>query len=107
MSVNQVVQVKIMGTHRLFTYGYTFDPQAGGRPLALGDKVELPPNIVQEEGSSGTVAKYGSDYTGPMKMIVRKIEPKAAYEPFATGPDEMGVRKRPADDDLWGGMDVR
>lgn len=105
--MRQVVQVSIMGTRRLFTYGWDCDPMQGVNPLIVGDKVELPPNIVQEEGSSGTVAKFGSDYTGPMKMIVRKIEPKAAYEPFATGPDEMGVRKRPADDDLWGGMDVR
>ena len=89
MNVTQVVQVKIEGAFRHYTYGWVYDPLAGGRPLAVGDKVEIPPNQVQEEGSAATVVKLGSDYNGPMKSIVRVIAGPKAESP---------------EDDLWGGF---
>ena len=91
MNVTQVVQVKIEGAFRHYTYGWVYDPLAGGRPLAVGDKVEIPPNQVQEEGSAATVVKLGrSDYNGPMKSIVRVIAgPKVGGSP---------------EDELWGGF---
>lgn len=88
MIVRQVVQVEILGAYRAYTYQYEFNPLEGGRPLKVGDKVELPPNQVQEEGSSGTVCRLGSDYEGDMKSIVRLI-------PAVADPD----------DDLWIGWD--
>lgn len=59
---------------------------AGETPLLVGDKVELPGNQVQEEGSSGVVVAVGTSYRGELKSIVRKIQD--AYE---------------RDDDLWAG----
>lgn len=90
MNCTQVVQVRIGEARRLYTYGWVFDPTAGGVPLKVGDRVELPPNQVQEEGSSGVVSKVGSDYTGEMKSIVRVIE----------GPKVSG------EDGLWGGWET-
>ena len=95
MNVTQVVQVSMMGTTRKYTYSWVFDPVEGGEPLAIGDKVELPPNQVQAEGSSGTVTALGSDYTGPMKSIVRKI---------LAGGD--GPKASAPEDDLWGGWET-
>lgn len=83
MKARQVVQVEILGARRPYTYAWEFTPGVTA-PLAVGDKVELPPNQVQEEGSSATVVRLGSDYNGEMKLIVRKIEEKAV------------------EDDLWG-----
>ncbi len=91
MNVTQVVQVRIGEARRLYTYGWVFDPTKGGRPLSVGDRVELPPNQVQDEGSSGTVEKLSSDYTGEMKSIVRVI----------TGPKAGGP-----EDDLWAGWEA-
>jgi hypothetical protein len=99
MKIKQVVQVEILGAYRPYTYSWYFDPGAGEMSLGIGDKVELPPNQVQEEGSSGTVCRLGSDYDGPMKDIVRVI--KRAHDD--AGPDEVELR-RPADEDLWGGF---
>lgn len=90
MNVTQVVQVRIGEARRLYTYGWVYDHK-DGRPLAKGDRVELPPNQVQEEGSSGVVAAYGSSYTGPMKNIVRVID-----GPKVPSPEE----------DLWGGWET-
>lgn len=98
VKVRQVVQVSIMGTRRPYTYAWEFMPGVVA-PLAVGDRVELPPNQVQEEGSSGTVSALGSPYQGEMKFIVRKIEPKSTWEPYATGPDEVAVRK--TGEDIW------
>lgn len=92
MNVTQVVQVTISGAARRYTYGWVYNPLQGGRALNVGDRVELPPNQVQEEGSSGTVARLGSDYTGPMKSIVRVID----------GPKVSG----PPEGDLWGGWET-
>jgi hypothetical protein len=91
MNVTQVVQVSIAGTSRLYTYGWVFNPLEGGKPLKRGDRVELPANQVQAEGSSGTVASLNSDYSGPMKNIVRVID-----GPKASAPE----------DDLWGGWET-
>lgn len=88
MNVTQVVRVKISGTPREYTYGWVFDPLDGGRPLQVGDRVELPPNQVQAEGSSGVVVALSSGYTGPMKNLVRVIDGPKAPAP---------------EDDLWGG----
>lgn len=88
MNVTQVVQVQIAGAVRRYTYGWVFDPTAGGRPLKIGDRVEIPPNQVQDEGSSATVCALNSDYTGPMKNIVRVIDGPKAPSP---------------EDELWGG----
>lgn len=74
MVVEQTVQVKILGAARAYTYAWHFDPVKGETPLRVGDKVEIPPNQVQEEGSSATVSALGSDYYGPMKKIVRRIK---------------------------------
>lgn len=98
VKVRQVVQVKILGTSRLYSYAWEFMPGVVA-PLAVGDKVEIPGNMVTEDGGAGTVARLGSDYNGDMKYIVRKIEPKPAWEPYATGPDEMAVRK--TGEDIW------
>lgn len=91
MNVTQVVQVGISGTSRRYTYGWVFNPLEGGRPLTIGDRVELPPNQVQAEGSSGTVVALSSNYNGEMKNIVRVID-----GPKASAPE----------DDLWGGWET-
>lgn len=91
MNVSQVVQVSLSGTTRRYTYGWVFNPLEGGRPLKVGDRVELPPNQVQAEGSSGTVVALSSDYTGEMKNIVRVIDGPKADSP---------------EDDLWGGWEA-
>jgi hypothetical protein len=88
VNVTQKVRVSISGTRREYTYGWVFNPLEGGAPLKVGDRVELPPNQVQAEGSSGTVVAVGSDYDGPMKNIVRVINGPKAQSP---------------EDDLWGG----
>jgi hypothetical protein len=87
-NVTQVVQVQIEGAVRKYTYGWVFNPLEGGRPLEIGDKVEIPPNQVQEEGSAATVVALNSDYYGPMKNIVRVID---------------GPKVQSPEDDLWGG----
>lgn len=88
MNITQVVQVRIEGAVRNYTYGWVWDPETGGQPLKIGDKVEIPPNQVQEEGAAATVVALGSDYNGPMKSIVRVIDGPKAGSP---------------EDDLWGG----
>ena len=88
MNVEQRVQVGIFGAYRPYSYAWEYDPLDGGLPLKVGDRVELPPNQVQEEGSSGTVVALGTRYKGELKRIVRKIQD--------------GVEQ---DDDLWAGMD--
>lgn len=86
MVIEQTVQVQILGAPRTYTYAWEFDPLAGERPLSVGDKVEIPPNQVQEEGSAATVTALGSDYCGPKKKIIRII--KRASE-IDTGDDEL------------------
>lgn len=77
MRVRQVVRVQILGAPREYTYCWHFDvPADTARPLQVGDRVELPPNQVCEEGSSGLVSALGSDYTGPTKEIIRVIPPR-------------------------------
>lgn len=73
MKVRQVLQVQILGAPRTYTYEWNWMPGIT-KPLAVGDKVEIPANQVQEEGASATVVALDSDYNGPMKEIVRKIE---------------------------------
>lgn len=81
--------MQILGAVREYTYCYHFDMEVGIPPLGIGDKVELPPNQVSEEGGSGTVVGHGSDYDGPMKEIPRRLEKK---------PNGDG-----GGDDLWAG----
>lgn len=90
MNFTQVVQVEILGSRRRYTYGWVYDPLGGERPLAVGDRVEIPGNQVQVSGGSATVVKLGSDYQGPMKSIVRVIDGPKADAP---------------EDDLWGGWE--
>lgn len=71
----QVVQVKFLGTERLYTYAWVFDPGIGVMPLQVGDRVEVPANWLNPDGSSGTVAALGSDYRGKMAEIVRRLLP--------------------------------
>lgn len=73
MKIEQRVQVAILGAPRPYSYAWWFDPLAGEKPLMIGDKVELPPNQVQEEGSSGEVIAVGTSYKGELKSIVRRI----------------------------------
>lgn len=94
MNVTQVVQVEILGAPRRYTYGWVFDPLDGGFPLQIGDKVVIPANQVQDEETSATVAILGSDYTGPMKSIIRKVE--VPDGPKVSGPG----------DDLWAGWET-
>lgn len=91
MNVTQVVQVKILGSYRNYTYGWVFNPTEGGRPLEVGDVVEIPGNQVQASGGSATVVALNSDYTGDMKSIVRVIDGPKAGAP---------------EDDLWGGWEA-
>ena len=77
MVIRQVVRVEILGAWRPYTYAWEFDPEEGGQPLKVGDRVELPPNQVQDEGS-GMVVGLGSDYDGPMKNIVRVIRTRGS-----------------------------
>jgi hypothetical protein len=124
MKIRQVVQVQILGAPRTYGYEFFFDMQADPpvRPLGIGDKVEIPPNQVQEEGSAGTVVGHGDGgYKGPMKEIVRLIktadqlkaeETRAILNswPGVTNSekgDALGAEKGyipPAEDDLWGGF---
>ncbi|MFD4474621.1 hypothetical protein ACFWPU_00690 [Streptomyces sp. NPDC058471] len=90
MIIDQVVQVQIGGAPRTYTYSWQFDPAIGGLPLAVGQRVEIPANIVQEDGGSAVVVKLGSTYAGPMKAIVRVID---------------GPPKESPDDQLWGGFE--
>lgn len=78
MKIRQVVRVQILGAPREYTYCYHFDMETvpPNPPLGIGDKVELPPNQVQEEGSSGTVVGHGSEYTGEMKEILGRVKKK-------------------------------
>jgi hypothetical protein len=99
VNVTQVVQVQILGAQRKYTYGWVFDPLEGGRPLSLGDRVEIPPNQVQAEGSSATVVELGSSYSGPMKSIVRKID-------SLQGGDYAGPKASAPEEDLWGGWEA-
>jgi hypothetical protein len=70
----QVVKVRFVGTTRLYSYLWRIQPEEGRMPLQVGDRVEVPANWLNPDGSSGTVAELGSDYTGQMAEIVRKIE---------------------------------
>jgi hypothetical protein len=90
VNVTQVVQVKILGSTRRYTYGWVYAPLEGERPLKVGDRVEIPGNQVQTSGGSAEVVALGSDYTGPMKSIVRVISGPKAGAP---------------EDDLWGDWD--
>ncbi|WP_146132519.1 hypothetical protein [Streptomyces solincola] len=65
--------MRFLGTDRLYTYAYDWDTSTEERALAVGDRVEVPPNFVQEDGGSGTVAALGSLYDGPLQNIVRRI----------------------------------
>lgn len=114
MIIEQRVQVEILGAYRPYSYGWEFDPLQGGKPLQVGDKVELPPNQVQEEGSSGTVCALDTDYKGELKKIVRLIKPaRPLYdtldrlglmeEPDADG-DPIYERKPHGGEDIWGGF---
>ncbi len=90
MKVRQIVRVQILGARREYTYAWTFDPQEGGTPLQPGDRVEIPANQVQEDGSAATVVALGSTYNGEMKFIIRKIEQPPAdagglWEGFGDG----------------------
>lgn len=97
MNVTQVVQVQILGAARKYTYGWVFDPLAGGEPLKVGDQVTIPPNQVQAEETSAKVVELGSDYNGPMKSIVRKLTRlDRGADPKAGGPE----------DDLWAGWET-
>lgn len=93
MVIEQTVQVQILGAPRTYTYAWQFDPLAGEQSLSVGDKVEIPPNQVQEEGAAATVTALGSDYTGPMKKIIRVIERAGEINWAAPG--------TPADEDMW------
>lgn len=90
MKVSQTVQVQILGAPRVYTYDWLFDPAAGERPLTVGDRVEIPPNQVQEEGSAATVTALGSDYYGPKKRIIRLID--------------IAERSGDMSDDIWAGF---
>jgi hypothetical protein len=87
VNIEQRVQVRIMGAPRLYTYGWNYDPLNGDLPLGVGDKVIIPANQVQDEETSATVVKLGSDWTGPVKYIVGVVPP-------ATD----------TDDELWAGF---
>jgi len=63
-----VVQVRIAGAGKR-TYAYAAD-----HAYPVGTWVELPGNVVSEDGGTGVVASYGRDgYDGPLKTIVRDI----------------------------------
>jgi hypothetical protein len=100
MNVTQVVQVQILGAPRKYTYGWVFNPLEGGEALAVGDRVEIPPNQVQAEGSSATVVELGSSYRGEVKSIVRKI-----VDPMAPMGDDSPKVSGP-EDDLWAGWET-
>lgn len=91
MNIEQRVQVEIMGAPRPYSYAWNFDPMTQ-KPLGIGDIVELPPNQVQEEGSSGTVVALGTSYKGELKEIVRLIR---------TAEEESYISQEA---DIWGGF---
>jgi hypothetical protein len=62
----QIVSVSIGGSRLL---AYTWD----GEPLAVGDRVLLPPNWLNTSPFEGEVAKVGSSYQGPMVGVLRKL----------------------------------
>lgn len=70
----QIVKVKFAGTDRLYSYIWRFYPADGGTPLQVGERVEVPGNWLNPEGSSGVVAELGSDYEDRMADIVRRVE---------------------------------
>ncbi|GHF94624.1 hypothetical protein [Streptomyces hydrogenans] len=115
MRVEQRVQVRILNAQRLYSYAWWFDPTAGELPLQIGDKVELPPNQVQEEGSSGTVVAVGTSYKGELKSIVRLLwkdgegpDSSSGWTLVETGPPDapdggLALRRKDAGD-MWLGF---
>lgn len=98
MELEQRVQVEIMGAQRPYSYAWYFDPVKGELPLDIGDRVSLPGNQVQEEGTAGTVVAVGTSYKGELKRIVARIE----KPPRNTTYDKDSSMGR--GDDLWGGF---
>jgi len=69
-----VVQVRIAGAGKR-TYAYAAD-----HPYPIGTWVDLPGNVVSEDGGTGVVVSYGRDgYDGPLKTIVRDIPEPSAF----------------------------
>lgn len=101
MEVEQRVQVEILNAPRPYSYAWFFNPLDGGKPLQIGDKVELPPNQVQQEGSSGVVSAVGTPYKGELKRVVRVIQ---RYEDDITASKAAGILSTWDGEDLWGGF---
>lgn len=72
--MTQVVQVRFPGANRLYTYAWDFDPALGQEALRVGERVAVPPNVMQEEGGSGIVEVLGSTYSGQMARIVGRVD---------------------------------
>jgi hypothetical protein len=65
----QEVLVQIAGAGRAYAYAWN------GDPLAVGDWVTLPGNVVSEEGTEGMVSGFGrGGYTGRLKPVIAKRE---------------------------------
>jgi hypothetical protein len=71
--MNQAVQVKFLDTDQAYSYTWEFED---GKPLKIGERVEVPPNSYNPEGSSGIVVGYGTTYTGKLAKIVRRVPAK-------------------------------
>lgn len=64
----QIVQVRLWGAR---PYTYVWD---GDEPLAIGDRVMVPPppHARSKVGSVGRVCGFGSNYPGPLAAIVER-----------------------------------
>lgn len=89
--VAQAVQVRIVGAPRAYAYEWR------GEPLEVGDWVELPGNVVSQDGCRGVVEAFGRDgYTGPLKPVLAKLERLDVYR------ERMGtVRSREEAARVW------
>jgi len=62
----------VMGFQIVEVSGYAYE-WTGKEKLRVGDRVKLPGNWVSPSGWEGVVGRLGSDYTGKMARVVRKL----------------------------------
>jgi hypothetical protein len=73
----QVVQVRLPGAKRTYAYAVPQDWE----PLAVGDWVAVPSNVVSTDGGKAQVAGFGRDgYDGPLKELAGRLEPQDAWK---------------------------
>jgi hypothetical protein len=75
--VEQRVQVRFEDGPRLYTYSWFYVPELGQNPLSVGDWVVTPANWRVDTEGRAEVMALGSDWTGPCRTLVRRIDAEA------------------------------